>query len=228
MGLAMHGFHDVYKYFPPGFDGEKWGWGVYLLPYLEEQPLHDALPLANPLAVIPLTEQALPVFLCPADPQSATINPWFTGYAKSNYAISEQVSDGNSQIPIAWITDGTSNTIMIGERDAFTQIGALWPGRDTVPSGVSVASVMGRPNWPINTPYAGGTDLLRQRSQRHPLRLVKLSHRRRQLRLRRRLGPLPAPVPGERSQSRKRQQARGRQLPAAKPLLPRRRQPHRI
>ncbi len=58
------------------------------------------------------------------------------------------------------ITDGTSNTIMIGERDTVYNIGALWPGRDsgqpTTPPGVGVASVMGRPNWPIDTKYAGG------------------------------------------------------------------------
>ncbi len=56
-----------------------------------------------------------------------------------------------------WITDGTSNTLMIGERDITNQIAALWPGRDSSPKGVGVASVMGRPNWPINTKYAGGT-----------------------------------------------------------------------
>ncbi len=32
----------------------------------------------------------------------------------------------------------------------------MWAGRDSGPAGVSVASVIGRPTWPINTPYAGG------------------------------------------------------------------------
>jgi prepilin-type N-terminal cleavage/methylation domain-containing protein/prepilin-type processing-associated H-X9-DG protein len=156
MGLAMHGFHDSRKCFPPGFDGNKWGWAVYILPYLEQGPLHDAIPMGQVLSVNGQTTLPLAVFMCPSDPGMA-INSWFSGYAKSNYAVSEQVSDGNSQIKILQITDGTSNTLMIGERDTINQIGALWPGRDTVPSGVGVASVMGRPNWPINTKYAGGT-----------------------------------------------------------------------
>ena len=98
----------------------------------------------------------------PVRRRSGPNNPWFpSGYGKSNYPISEQVSDGGSAYTILMITDGTSNTIMIGERDTSNNIGALWPGRDnglpTTPAGVGVASVMGRPNWPINTKYAGGT-----------------------------------------------------------------------
>jgi prepilin-type N-terminal cleavage/methylation domain-containing protein/prepilin-type processing-associated H-X9-DG protein len=157
MGLAMHGHHDQYKYFPPGFDGSKWGWGVYLLPWLEQQPLYNAISrTTTTLAVNPNTTTPLSVYACPSDP-GPTISPWFSGYAKSNYVISEQVSDGNSQIRIKQITDGTSSTIMIGERDTLYQIGGVWPGRDTTPTGVGVASVMGRPNWPINTKYAGGS-----------------------------------------------------------------------
>jgi prepilin-type processing-associated H-X9-DG protein len=156
MGLAMIAYHDNYKWFPPGFDANKWGWGAHLLPYLEQQPLWNALTFNNVVSVTPATSLGLPVFMCASDGLEPAVNPFFSGYAKSNYAVSEQVSDGNSRIPIAWILDGTSNTIMIGERDTKFQIGALWPGRDTAPPGVGVASVMGRPNWPINTKYAGG------------------------------------------------------------------------
>ena len=155
MGLAMHNHHDVFGYFPPGFDGNNWGWAIYLLPYLEQQPLWNKLPLNQPISVTPLTASGLSVFLCPSDGTDPS-NKYFSGYGKSNYAISEQVSDGHSKIPIGFITDGTSNTIMIGERDIVNQIAAVWPGRDKTPPGVGVASVMGRPNWPINTKYAGG------------------------------------------------------------------------
>jgi len=71
--------------------------------------------------------------------------------------VSEQVCDGGSAINILTITDGTSNTIMIGERDAFNQAGAVWAGRDTATPGAGVSSVIGRPTWPLDTKYAGGT-----------------------------------------------------------------------
>jgi prepilin-type N-terminal cleavage/methylation domain-containing protein/prepilin-type processing-associated H-X9-DG protein len=158
MGLAMHGYHDTHKYFPPGFvTPSNWGWGTFLLPHLEQAPLQNALQITTTtIAVTANTTVSLAVYKCPSDP-GADINSWFSGYAKSNYVISEQVSDGNSQIKILQITDGTSNTLMIGERDTLYQVGSVWAGRDTRPPGVGVASVMGRPNWPINTRYAGGS-----------------------------------------------------------------------
>src|SRR2546423_4252852 len=50
IGLAMHNYHGVQKSFPPGFTssaaftdgpsmGQRWGWGAYLLPYLEQPGL---------------------------------------------------------------------------------------------------------------------------------------------------------------------------------------------
>src|SRR5947209_3524209 len=44
MGLAMHSHHDAYKHFPPAFARpSNWAWGVWLLPYLEQGPLFQAL-----------------------------------------------------------------------------------------------------------------------------------------------------------------------------------------
>lgn len=51
IGLANHNYHDTYKTFPPAsanygnnFESrESWGWHVFILPYLEQQPLYDQL-----------------------------------------------------------------------------------------------------------------------------------------------------------------------------------------
>jgi prepilin-type N-terminal cleavage/methylation domain-containing protein/prepilin-type processing-associated H-X9-DG protein len=154
LGLGMHNYHNSYLAFPPAFSRPSlWGWAVWILPYVEQDNLFRSLdPLNTNLSVNALTTSPLPVYMCPSD-QNATINNWYGGYAKSNYAVNEQICDGGSAIPIAQITDGTSNTFMIGERDMQNQLAATWPGRVSV-SGV--ASVIGRPNWPINTKYAGG------------------------------------------------------------------------
>src|SRR5207302_6478595 len=54
------------------------------------------------------------------------------------------------------ITDATSNTLMIGERDLKSQFGAAWAGRDAATATGTVA-VVGRPTWPINTKFLGPT-----------------------------------------------------------------------
>ena len=155
IGVAMHSYHDTYKAFPPAFaKPSNWGWAVWILPFVEQGTLFDRLdPNNTTLAITANTTITLPVYICPSDPSKSS-NTFFGGYGKSNYVVSEQVSDGGSAIRMIQITDGTSNTIMGGERDMYRQVGGLWPGRDT-PTGVQ--SVLGRPNWPINTLYAGGT-----------------------------------------------------------------------
>ncbi|HTU90798.1 MAG TPA: DUF1559 domain-containing protein [Gemmataceae bacterium] len=159
-GLAMHSYHDVNQAFPPAFaKPSNYGWSTWLLPYVEQQNLFNSLdPYQTVLTLNANTTLKLAVFLCPSDP-GGNINNWFGGYAKSNYVVSEQVSDGGSAIPMSSITDGTSNTIMIGERDMQKQVGAVWPGRDSTNSTLSgVEAVIGRPTWPINTPFAGLPD----------------------------------------------------------------------
>ncbi len=158
MGLAMHAFHDANNAFPPAFaKPSNYGWQVWILPYIEQSGLYNAInPTATTLSVNADTVLPVLIYACPSDPGPA-INPFFAGYAKSNYAVSEQVCDGGSAINILSITDGTSNTFMIGERDTFYQVGGVWAGRDTVTPGAGVSSVIGRPTWPLGTRYAGGT-----------------------------------------------------------------------
>ena len=56
IGLALHNYHDTFKSFPPGgmrfyFPGTttqdnkkaEWGWTAFILPYLEQKPLHNQL-----------------------------------------------------------------------------------------------------------------------------------------------------------------------------------------
>ena len=54
------------------------------------------------------------------------------------------------------ITDGTSNTILVGERDMKKGLGAVYIGRI---AGITDAMSYGRADLPLNTPYAGGSDV---------------------------------------------------------------------
>src|SRR5947207_2773473 len=48
IGLAMHGYHDAFKAFPPSFaKPSNWGWQVWILPFVEQDNLYKTL---NPLA----------------------------------------------------------------------------------------------------------------------------------------------------------------------------------
>jgi prepilin-type N-terminal cleavage/methylation domain-containing protein/prepilin-type processing-associated H-X9-DG protein len=158
MGLAMHHYHDVYGYFPPAFaKPSNYGWAVWLLPYIEQDNLYTTInPQFTTLTLNSNTQMPLPTYLCPSDPDTSTTNANYAGYGKSNYAVSEQVSDGGSTIMMSQIKDGLSNTLMIGERDNYYQAGAIWAGRETLTPGAGVASVIARPTWPIGTHYLGG------------------------------------------------------------------------
>jgi prepilin-type N-terminal cleavage/methylation domain-containing protein len=131
-----------------------WSWVIYIWPFIEQQTLVSRLapnltvaqnvpaagtpPLpsaANSLDMPPT------VFVCPADAGELTNTAFsatvagvvYTGYGKSNYVCNRKVlgpgtfSDGNapSNLKLIQITDGTSNTILAGERDFVNNVAAV-------------------------------------------------------------------------------------------------------
>jgi prepilin-type N-terminal cleavage/methylation domain-containing protein/prepilin-type processing-associated H-X9-DG protein len=170
-GIAAHTFHDVNGQFPNGYHlllthpNGDWGWGMRLMHYIEQGGLYTSLAPGDFLGDIPpanaLTQTKLPLFLCPTDP-TKEINPNAKNYAKSNYTISALISPAHNQstgnwpkIRIAMITDGTSNTLLVGERDMKRGLAAVYIGRI---AGITDAMAYGRADLPLNTAYAGGSD----------------------------------------------------------------------
>jgi prepilin-type processing-associated H-X9-DG protein len=132
LGLALHMYHEVHRCFPPGsyvmgpsFPIQTgWGWGAMVLPYVEQNAVYKQInfDLATGLGTnLPLIGLPIPVFRCPAEIGGDTItctppvDPPFK-IAAGNYCGSEGILNSMSSVRLAQITDGTSQTLMLGER----------------------------------------------------------------------------------------------------------------
>jgi prepilin-type processing-associated H-X9-DG protein len=180
IGVAFHNYHEASGQFPPLGTANttgSWGWGVALLPYIEQDNLYRAIGApditsattllpghivpANPTGALgALLQSRIPTFLCPSDPVSSPINDNFGNYGASNYVASEGVLTwaytGSSpnwvvnppgRVTLTGIPDGTSSTMLVGERDRKLGIGAIWAIRRTT-GGALGGTARERPNLP--------------------------------------------------------------------------------
>ncbi len=152
IALALHNYHDRSRSFPPstvvdhnGPDMGRWSWIVRVLPDLDQAPLYQHLDLDDDVWSVcsrykPYTSQRLSVLMCPSDPNSEGIYesngdcPLGEAYALTSYlgcrGSTRQLPDdglfpdANRGARLADILDGTSSTILVGERPADPQ--AYW------------------------------------------------------------------------------------------------------
>jgi len=170
IGLAMHSYVDARGHLPAGLSltpdptitpwehrslAQRFGWGFFALPYLEENTIYDehAAALADPDAEMPSPggslNQKVGVYRCPSDPELPTQTA--RGYGSSNYvgcygrtndhrgqAVGPFTGGGGvlfttSAVKFKDITDGLSQTILGGEVSSQQRhwdgpVGGAWLG----------------------------------------------------------------------------------------------------
>lgn len=152
IGLALHGHHDTYGAFPPGQDNSPFGtgrgseglsWLAKILPFVEQQSLwerslqalvQDRVPWHDPPHVGLAT--VIPIYTCPADnrvssPQTGPdgIRAAYTSYLAVHGDFGRTpngVLPFGSTVRIVDITDGTSHTVMVGERPPSAWLDSGW------------------------------------------------------------------------------------------------------
>lgn len=179
IGIALHGHHDAKGHLPAAYLSDSthadrdpetldappgWAWGTLILPYLEEQALHDRLDLKRPCwdtANAELVTTRLPAFLNPATPDDdqpmqvhSSSGTTLARFGKSHYVANvghdepwgytvadhSKIANGpfyrNSRVQFSQVTDGLSKTVFIGEHSIISD--KTWvgvvPGAEVCPT----------------------------------------------------------------------------------------------
>lgn len=141
LGLALQNYHSVHSTLPAGMYWQKGKdpmrmstWLTRMLPYIEQQSLWETAVAAyksssNPLLNPPHTPIATLVgaFICPSDGRAAQIQyapkdkirvalTSYLGVSGRDYSTQDGCLYRDSRIRFVDITDGTSTTLLMGER----------------------------------------------------------------------------------------------------------------
>lgn len=95
LGLAFHNYHDVHRYFPPGWTQHhpqpgpqtRYGWSVFVLPFVEQAPLYQRMNFQTQQAEpLQLFQTRIPTYRCPEDP-SDEVNSQRGQFGTLNYSV---------------------------------------------------------------------------------------------------------------------------------------------
>jgi prepilin-type N-terminal cleavage/methylation domain-containing protein/prepilin-type processing-associated H-X9-DG protein len=139
MGLALHNYHETHGILPcgsitlgPSFPTwSGWGWGSMLLPFIDQSPLHARIDFSYGTAVggnRNAIRNPLSVWECPSDVAPSEVTVPISGHsdvtlATGNYVGSKKMLSELSRVRFADVTDGLSQTLILGERVFQPSIG---------------------------------------------------------------------------------------------------------
>ncbi|MCX7428091.1 MAG: DUF1559 domain-containing protein [Planctomycetia bacterium] len=143
VGMSLQTYHNSYERFPHGtfFDGTNsgWSWSAVVLPFMEEKNAGSLINFDygySSAVNANATRSLIPVYQCPSAPpnqkcsccrgidgEEDTGETNYTGIATHRAGYLYDKTDGtgvlfaNSRVRIGEITDGTSQTFIVGEVD---------------------------------------------------------------------------------------------------------------
>ena len=146
IGLALQLYHDVNRCFPwaepasPNISG--WAWSTVILPYMEQKSIYDDIDwnhVSNTPENADVIKHFIDTYQCPSAPEAELVSccyllPGVEDSAETNYvavgtsrpqwqalaprgAMGAGVMHRASNIRLADVTDGTSNTFLCAEAD---------------------------------------------------------------------------------------------------------------
>lgn len=181
IGLGWQNHHDVNNRFPPGYittPQPGWAWGTYILPYIEQTNLFAQMTPATRLYTstvtpsnVTLTATTLDAFVCPSD-VAPEINNQRGNLGTSSYVACSGTTLGgtngmahaDSKLTFASITDGSANTIVVGERGwrfgspVVNSYSGIWAAMDDTVDDVLVG-IAGNTTYAINSSSTGASSM---------------------------------------------------------------------
>jgi prepilin-type N-terminal cleavage/methylation domain-containing protein len=170
--LASHMYQDTYQKLPAGWvtsapngstaPSPGWSWATLILPFIEQSALYNQInpDVSTPggATVTALTQTSIKTYRCPSD-TVPDLNTQFQSFGSNNYVCNREVmgpgrTDGSNTpnaLSVQTISDGSSNTILFGERDWVKNVAAVY-----VRSSSSSCSFEGRPGYGISPKQASG------------------------------------------------------------------------
>ena len=134
LALAVHNYESTYNVLPGEYlqsgGSPTLSWRVAILPYLGYSQLYNAFDKTKAWddpANLPLLQQMPAVFRSPADAAGVTTTRYEVGTGPG------LIFNGASGVKLSAITDGTSNTLLIGEAAS----GVPWTAPQDLPIGAS-------------------------------------------------------------------------------------------